>query len=256
MLTQSIRAVGNLFLCQSCSLCDRATPQVLCPSCWQQLQQGTLEHPASPTRDALPVLAWGRYQGVLKQAITALKYHNHPQLAGPLGRALGQRWQQSPLPTRRSPSVMPIPMHAKKQKERGFNQAELLAQAFCQQTGLKLIKNGLIRTVPTVPQFGLDRQARQQNLAGAFTIGRGRPHCQCQPPVLLVDDIYTTGTTVAMAAKELRRHGISVCGVVVIAKATLEKGLTPTHSPRDQSEDRLSAVAQSTSTKSRYVQHG
>lgn len=168
------------------------------------------------------MVAWGAYQGPLKQAIAALKYQNNPQLAIPLGRALGRQWQQSPLITRRSPIVVPIPMHAEKQRERGFNQAELLASAFCAQTGLQLVKHGLVRQRPTAPQFGLGPEARQQNLAGAFALGKPFLHRRPQQPILLLDDIYTTGTTVKVAATELRRHRVSVCGVAAIARAILD----------------------------------
>lgn len=222
MLRQSISRITNLFLCQSCPLCDRSTPEALCDSCWQQMQRCAHPQSASPTPDALPVLAWGQYQDSLKQAIAALKYHNSSQLAVPLGKALGKRWQQSPLTTRRSPLVVPIPMHPQKQRERGFNQAELIANAFCHQTGLPLHTTGLIRPVATVPQFGLGLQDRRKNLAGAFALSKAFQQMPPQRPVLLIDDIYTTGTTVRVAANELRRHRISVCGVAVVARALLE----------------------------------
>ncbi|WP_207223311.1 ComF family protein [Leptolyngbya iicbica] len=166
-------------------------------------------------------MTWATYQGALKRAIAALKYDQHPELALPLGSALGQRWQQSPL-TRRSPLVVPIPMFAAKQRERGYNQAELIAKAFCHQTGLTLVRQGLVRQRATAPQFGLGMEARRQNLAGAFSMGKAfqqRP----QQPVLLLDDIYTTGTTVQIAAQELRRCGISVCGVATVARAVMEQ---------------------------------
>lgn len=228
MLKQSVRAVSHLFLKQVCPLCDRATPAPLCDNCWQQLQRCAHQAPpALAASEALPVLAWGTYQGPLKQAIAALKYHHHPQLAVPLGQALGQRWQQWPLTTRRSPLVVPIPMHVEKQRERGFNQAELLARAFCDQTGLRLVKNGLIRPKATAPQFGLGPEARQQNLGGAFALGPTFHQYRPSQPVLLLDDIYTTGTTVKVAATELRRCGISVCGVAAIARAALENSPAP-----------------------------
>ncbi len=220
MLTQSLRTLTNLFLQPVCPLCDRPTPQTICPACWAQVSRCTKSSPSQPTPQALPVLAWGTYQGVLKRAIAALKYGQHPELATPLGLGLGQRWQQTPL-TPRSPLVVPIPMHTEKQRERGYNQADLIAKAFCAQTGLKLVRQGLIRQRATAPQFGLGVQARQQNLTGAFTLGPALPPRSPQP-VLLLDDIYTTGTTVQAAAQELRRGGVSVCGVVTVARATLD----------------------------------
>jgi len=222
MWTQSLRTVTNLFLQQVCPLCDRTTPREICPNCWRQLQQCAQHQPATPTADALPVLAWGRYQTQLKQAIAALKYDGHPQIAIPLGRALGDCWQAHPIPSRIKPIVVPIPLHEKKLRDRSFNQAELLADAFCQHTGLKLVRHGLARHRETTPQFGLGLSDREQNLAAAFILGRDfQPH-RPAAPVLLLDDIYTTGTTVRTAASVLRRHGISVCGVLAVAQAALD----------------------------------
>ncbi len=165
-------------------------------------------------------MAWGTYEGALKRAIAALKYDQHPELAVPLGQALGKCWQQSPL-TQRSPLVVPIPMFIEKRRQRGYDQAELIAKAFCTQTGLPLVRHGLIRQRATAPQFGLGVQARQQNLSGVFTVGKAFRQRPFQP-VLLLDDIYTTGTTVQVAARELRRCGVSVCGVVTVARALME----------------------------------
>ena len=220
MLTQSLRTLTNLFLQPVCPLCDRPTPHTICPACWAQVSRCTKSSPSQPTPPALSVLAWGTYQGALKRVIAALKYDQHPELATLLGQGLGQRWQQAPL-TRRSPLVVPIPMHVEKQRERGYNQADLIAKAFCAQTGLRVVRQGLVRQRATAPQFGLGVQARQQNLAGAFTLGPALSQRSPQP-VLLLDDIYTTGTTVQAAAHELRRCGVSVCGVVTVARATME----------------------------------
>lgn len=222
MLTQTLKTVTDLFLQQSCPLCDRPSSQLLCPPCWHQLTRCAHPDPIMKSIPAVPSLAWGRYQGALKRAIAALKYDPHPQLAEPLGRALGQCWQQSPL-TSRSPLVVPIPMFAEKQQQRGFNQADLIGRAFCQATGLSLVRQGLTRQRATMPQFGLGLQARQQNLAGAFTLGAAFQRQLPRQPVLLLDDIYTTGTTVQVAATELRRWGISVCGVATVARAAMEK---------------------------------
>ncbi|MEM7648897.1 MAG: ComF family protein [Cyanobacteria bacterium P01_A01_bin.70] len=240
MLTQSWQTLANLFLQQICPLCDRATPQPLCANCWHQLQPRANARPPQPPTAALPIVTWGAYEGALKQAIAALKYHGQPQLAMPLGQALGQHWQQFPLKTVRPPLVVPIPMHPEKQRQRGFNQAELLAKAFCQQTGLLLVHQGLVRRKVTTPQFGLGLQARQQNLANAFIVGPAFNQHRPTRPVLLLDDIYTTGTTVKVAAAELRRWGISVCGVVTLASAVLEKSRQMSDWPADADSSQLS----------------
>jgi ComF family protein len=168
--------------------------------------------------EALPLLAWGRYQSPLKQAIAALKYDGHRALAVPLGRAMGDCWQRTPIATRQPPWVVPIPLHGDKQRQRGFNQAELIGQAFCRATGLTLQSQGLRRQRSTLPQFGLGATERERNMVNAFVPGR-LPGSPGQRPILLLDDIYTTGTTVRAAAAVLRRQGWPVCGVVALAQA-------------------------------------
>jgi len=155
--------------------------------------------------------------------IAALKYEGHSRLAEPLGQALAQSWLQSAI-SARAPQpllVVPIPMHPEKQQQRGFNQAELIARTFCQQTGLRQVK-GLSRQRNTAPQFGLSAVDRATNLADAFELGAffsGRQPLKSSPAVLLLDDIYTTGATAQAAAQTLRRHQISVYGILAIAKA-------------------------------------
>jgi ComF family protein len=113
--------------------------------------------------------------------------------------------------------VVPIPLHPTKLQQRGYNQAELIAQSFCEITGYKQQLFGLERVQATEAQFGLSAQEREQNLADAFAIGKSFHKQLPTSPVLLLDDIYTTGSTVSSAAQTLRRQGIRVYGVVAIA---------------------------------------
>ena len=164
----------------------------------------------------LPLLTWGRYEGALKRAITQLKYHHCPQIAEPLGEWLGQAWLAYHAPA--GPGVVvPIPLHRDRHQHRGYNQAALIAHSFCRVTGLALKPRGLTRHRPTQPQFNLSRHQRHHNLEQAFMLG---PDCRGhtpRSPVLLLDDIYTTGATANAAATTLQISGIPVQGVVTIA---------------------------------------
>jgi len=218
---QKLNPLLELFLQSNCPLCQRSTDQDLCQSCQQQIQRCQSHSPWS--KETPPVLAWGVYGGALKRSIAALKYANQPQIARLLGDQLGQTWLELPDADQRikdRPIVVPIPLHPDKQKQRGYNQAELLAAAFCQVTGLPLQRHGLARTRATTAQFGLSIAERSQNLTGAFQLGkdflRRPPSC----PVLLLDDIYTTGATIRSAIQTLEQHQISVCAVAAIARPT------------------------------------
>ncbi len=204
----------NLFLESNCPLCQRPTSKEFCQDCVRQLQRCQLPHPS--WQGQLPVFAWGVYGGTLKRAIAALKYENQPQLARPLGHWLAEAWLNSQLASTQL-IVVPIPLHPKKQKQRGFNQAALLAESFCEITGLKLQHKGLERTLETTAQFGLSVSEREKNLAMAFQVGSEFRRHRPKHSVLLLDDIYTTGATAHSAAQTLQQQGIAVGGMVAIA---------------------------------------
>lgn len=215
-----LRQVGSWFdlvLEAKCPLCQRSTPQLLCQDCETRLQHCRLKQQAQ-WQPPLPVFAWGDYRGMLKQAIAALKYHNTPQMARLLGDWLAESWLAAQIPHPKRLIVVPIPMHAAKLKQRGFNQADLIAQAFCQRTGFSLQSQGLLRSRETTAQFSLTATAREENLKDAFEIGKGLSGKK-ETSVLLVDDIYTTGATARSAVQTLHRHQIRVCGLVAVARA-------------------------------------
>ena len=214
----------RLVLEGQCPLCDRSTAQTFCPSCQRQLQQCQLAHHQwSPT--PVPLFAWGSYRGALKRAIGALKYHGNPHLAEPLATWLADAWLATPNPqTQQGLTVIPIPMHPDKQKQRGFNQAERLATHFCRITRLPCLVNGLSRDRETIAQFHLSAAERQQNLQAAFKPSKTLLNQRFSGSVLLLDDIYTTGATIQAATQALHRCGIRVSEAIVLAKAVKEKG--------------------------------
>jgi ComF family protein len=222
-LLQTLTGLTQLCLESLCPLCQRSTAQVLCPNCHQQLQRFQLPHPEQFWQPPLPVFAWGSYGGSLKRAIATLKYDNHPELAQPLGEWLAQQWLSSSLAAQKALVVVPIPLHFDKQQQRGFNQAERVAKAFCQRANLPLCAQGLVRSRFTTAQFGLSATDRAQNLSDAFQLGPDFLNRHPQKAVLLLDDIFTTGATTRAAAQTLRRHRISVYGMVVVAKTTFEQ---------------------------------
>jgi ComF family protein len=166
----------------------------------------------------LPLFAWGKYEGQLKQAIASLKYEKHPEIGELMGTWLGETWLKTlPLDKNQKLTIIPIPLHPQKLKERGFNQAEAIARGFCQVTGYNLNKQGLIRCKDTAPLFSLSPQERQKNMQGAFRVSISFQKRLSTTPILLIDDIYTTGITAREASRILRAVGINVLGITVIA---------------------------------------
>jgi ComF family protein len=212
---QNLKGLLNLFLKSNCPICQRPTAEEFCQDCTRQLQRCQRDNPSYLWLGQLPVFVWGVYGGALKRAIAALKYENQPQLARPLGYWLAQAWLNSNATTRLI--VVPIPLYAEKLHQRGFNQAALIAQSFCEITGLQLQQQGLERVRNTAAQFNIPVLEREKNLAMAFELGSGFRRHHPANPVLLLDDIYTTGATAISAAQTLRDAGVRVYGVVAIA---------------------------------------
>lgn len=208
---------AELLVESPCPLCQRSTPQPFCVDCERQLQHCRIASPAWELQD-LPVFAWGRYGGSLKRAIAAMKFESQPFLAQPLGDGMATAWIAANQP-QTGLTVVPIPLHRQKLQTRGFNQAEWLAKRFCAQTGLPLASQGLERVRETQAQFQVAGRDRHQNLQGAFAIGPAFVRRAPQTPVLLLDDIYTTGATAQAATQTLRQQGIRVAGIVVLAIA-------------------------------------
>jgi ComF family protein len=221
----------SLFLDHACPVCERPTSASLCESCERQLQRHQLAHPLTKSQHGLTVISWGTYEGHLKRGIATLKYSKQVELSQFLGFQLGHTWLGQttghPRQSALSPVVIPIPLHAERHRQRGFNQAELLAQWFCHSTHLPLMADGLLRVQATQPQHRLNQADRQKNLSQAFAVNRQKlPQLQ-RSSVWLLDDIFTTGATVHSAAQTLRRYRISVAGVCTVARAMLQ---APCHS--------------------------
>ena len=130
-----------------------------------------------------------------------LKYGHAARVAGPLGAAAAGRLVEMRAHLREA-VLVPVPLHPVRERERGYNQAMLLAHALA-PAGMR-VESLLIRGRMTTKQHKLDRAARARNLAGAFRLARGGP---APPTVVIVDDIMTTGATLEACASVLKRAG-------------------------------------------------
>lgn len=214
----------SLFLKPNCSLCQRPADRLLCQYCYDNLQSCKRSNCGEFWQGDLPVFIWGNYGGYLKRAIASLKYDLHQEIGEILGEWLAKAWLNSGLDDpHQKITVVPIPLHQKKQTERGFNQAELIGRRFCQITRYDFKPNLLKRIRPTEAMFGLTATQRQKNVHQAFSLGKGYPKFNGHSSVLILDDIYTTGTTVREARRVLHSSQIKVLGAMAIAKPIKEK---------------------------------
>jgi len=119
-------------------------------------------------------------------------------------------------------AIIPVPLHRSRMLSRKFNQAAELARHLARLSGKPLLPATLSRIKRTEQQVGLGARAREENVRGAFAIARGRENDVFGKRVVLVDDVYTTGATVAAATRVLRKAGASDITVLTFARALQE----------------------------------
>lgn len=206
-----------------CQACEAAIPCVQnpCSRCGLPCKagEGSDDCPRCSQQD-LPYercLAPWVYEFPVTQLVQTLKYEGaltHARLFGTrLARAAGERLDR-PVPA--DALLVPLPLHVSRLVERGFNQSHEMARVISRLLDVPLAAGALRRVRATAPQVGLARAARSANLQGAFTadaaVIAGRP-------VILVDDVVTTGSTAAEAATTLRAAGAGSVAVWAIARA-------------------------------------
>lgn len=158
--------------------------------------------------------AWTLYPYVspLQEAIRLFKYRGKVSLRGPLSRLM----LQALPPHVDTDVILPVPLHPARLREREFNQSLLLADALGRRLGKPVLSSSLVRLAHTQAQTALSRSARLKNLRRAFAVRR--PELVQGRRVLLVDDVFTTGTTVNECAKALRRAGSGSVVVLTLAR--------------------------------------
>ena len=180
-----LKNILSIFLQPNCPLGERATTEEICNYCQKQLKSYQLKEHKKFWQGDLPLLVWGEYDGKLKQAIAALKYDKNPQIGELLGCLLAESCQKSSLiNTKIKPLILPIPLHKSKEKIRGFNQADIIARGFCQVTKYPLNTKGLIRIRQTKAMLSLNFDAKENNIKGAFKLGKSLEKISLSRPVL------------------------------------------------------------------------
>ncbi|MBU0704792.1 MAG: ComF family protein [Chloroflexi bacterium] len=142
-----------------------------------------------------------------------LKYRGRTALADPLGGLMAECWMQYPIP---ADVVVPVPLHADRLRERGYNQAALLAREMARRAGLVMEEQTLTRQRSTSPQTELDAKQRRQNVHDAFRCSNDG---LAGKQVLLIDDVCTTGATLEACAMALCAGGARGVQALTLARA-------------------------------------
>ena len=290
VLRSPVDAVGCALLPASCSLCGSPLPRLssvpICNLCWTELPllSGSACSRCGDALDALGAsgisplcracrlapppfvraVAYGLYEGRMRDAIHALKYSRlHPAARG-LGRMLATAIAQLAADAPSEMLVVPVPLHRSKYLERGFNQARSLAHHALRvlrrthpQWRLTLAPAALMRLRATASQAGLTPRDRRLNLRGAFSVAD--PGAVTMKHILLVDDILTTGATARAAAGALIRAGAASVWVATLARARRDDAASSTgfHMRRNiQIQDRLPGESAAPGTASLALPEG
>jgi ComF family protein len=206
----------------ACSGCGREGPP-LCAVCLPALDArlalpgGTpIGLPADIPAPLLQLEWCAPFTGPVRDAIHDLKYSGERRLAEPLGEAVARRWRRV---GQGAEVVVPVPVHPERERYRGYDQATLIAADVARRLGLPLAL-ALERGRATIAQFELGRDERAANVAGAFTLRRDDAAALAVIGrwVLLVDDVVTTGATLAACATALRRGGAAAVSAIAVAR--------------------------------------
>jgi len=199
-----------------CAACDVPVARlaVFCAACASTTERAS---PASAGSAGPPgAIAAFVYGGALARAITRFKYEGRPDLARPLGDLFWAAIDPY-APGLRSAIVVPVPLHAGRLAERGYNQAALLANRVAGRLGAPVRALALARTRDTPRQATLDRSARVTNVAHVFQVRQ--PREVAGRAVLLVDDVRTTGSTLRACEAALAQAGAASVRTAVLAQA-------------------------------------
>jgi competence protein ComFC len=239
---QAYDSVLTLFYPQACAVCGHSVESrhdgVVCAACWARtriLDQddtvcwkcGAFSR-ASVTNDRRHLVrcgkcdndrftfarACGNYEGALRASILALK--REPNVSRRLARVLCEA--QARVPIHDAEMILPVPLHAERERARGFNQASVLARELARLNRLPIDEYSVVRSVQTARhRAGMDARARRDSVARAFSVRH--PKLIAGRRVLLVDDVFTTGATVSACAEALKDAGAKAVYVLTIARA-------------------------------------
>lgn len=203
-------------LCEDC-LPKIGAPENICIFCGDKTLYGKTCYQCQTKNSLAGVISVGKYQNaILRNAVHALKFSGVKKIAEPLGDMLAKSISQTLSNSLPEFTLVPLPLHAIRKRERGFNQAELLTQKIAEKLSLQH-RELLIRTRATKPQAKIDHKTenlRKENVAKAFALNPVIEHTP--EKIIIIDDVATSGATLEEAAKILRLSGVKeIWGAVI-----------------------------------------
>ena len=232
------RALEQLLLPAECLVChgllaERDAARIVCPVCrhrWRPVRPPWCERCGQPEPHFGPCRLCADWPAALiavrsafwladgaREAVHALKYGRLPRIADDLAAAMAGVGLRADAAS----ALLPIPLAPKRLRERGYNQSEVLAVALARHWRLPVVRDLLTRVRETATQTALTPETRLANVAGAFSPGHGPGVGRPWPSLVLVDDVFTTGATLAEAARALEQAGARTILGVTFARAVI-----------------------------------
>jgi ComF family protein len=203
-----------------CGVCWQEMPRLVppvCARCGLPLAHAGELAQCGACLAAPPTFDWahaaGLYAGPLREALQRFKFGRRPALARPLADLVIEACSPIVAP---GAILVPVPLARDRERERGFNQAALVAERVARTVGVPLRARWLARTRATAPQTALNATERHDNVRGAFVASSSAAGAD----VVLVDDVLTTGATAAECARALRAAGARSVGVLTVARVS------------------------------------
>ncbi|MBI2067791.1 MAG: ComF family protein [Deltaproteobacteria bacterium] len=204
--------------------CDRCEPRFsflqgpCCPLCSLPFDSSLdSDHLCSSCLEVSPpfarTIALGVYKELLHEMIIRMKYHQEERVAEFFGERLARKMIDEQI---KGDWLIPVPLHPKRLRERGFNQAVVMSKVISRVTGIPFSPFLLRRVRDTSPQTGLEAVDRKKNMKGAFQVEKEALLEGKQ--VILIDDVYTTGATLRECGKVLKKAGAVEINVCVAAR--------------------------------------
>ena len=188
---------------KKCYFCGSSNECIkMCSNCYDEMEHLRVE--SNRAILGAKVYCAGVYESHLQKLIRGLKYHKQRDLAHFQAKFMHEYWQQI-LNREEFYQVVPIPMYKTREKSRKYNHMNLVAEEFCKLSGYEMNLGLVKRVKDTKPQYKLNKGQRMENLSNAFEIDT---NAVLKGPILLIDDICTTGSTFESIIMELRKHGI------------------------------------------------
>ena len=212
----------RLLFCSRCFAQMKFISSPLCSVCGLPYSEaGESDHLCGDCLQSNPAFfvarAMGQYEQILMEVIHRFKYGRKISLGNMLG-SLMAGFSYPSFRIKDYSLIMPVPLHPKRLRQRGFNQALILAREISRHFSIALDFLSLRRIVFTEPQVGLGRDMREHNIKGAFSVAdQGRIKGE---KIILVDDVYTTGSTVRECAQELMKSKAEEVAVLTLARAS------------------------------------